>query len=137
MDAVAECLIPTDQDPGARQAGVLRFIDTQLTKKYKDLQAAYRSGLANLARAAGKPFVELSPEAQTALLADLEMGKGDPSIWGSGGGRPTFEMWLAHTQQGFYASPRHGGNRDYASWRMVGIPPVPVRGRLHYDGRPS
>jgi len=137
MEAVAECLIPTDQDPGARQTGVLRYIDAQLTRKYKDLQTAYRTNLANLDRAAGKPFAELSPDDQTALLASLEKGQGDKAIWGADGGRVAFEMWLAHTQQGYYASPRHGGNRDYASWRMLGIPPVPVRGRLHYDGRPS
>jgi gluconate 2-dehydrogenase gamma chain len=137
VDAVAECLIPVDQDPGAHQAGVVRYIDTQLTRKFRDLQGVYRTALANLDRQAGRAFVELSAEEQTALLAKLEKGEGSKEIWGEGGGKPAFEMWLAHTQQGFYGSPRHGGNRDYASWRMVGIPPVQVRGRLHYDGRNS
>ncbi len=44
-------------------------------------------------------------------------------------------MVLAHTMQGFYGSPRHGGNRDYASWRMLRVPASPVRGRIQYDLR--
>ncbi len=41
-------------------------------------------------------------------------------------------MVLDHCMQGFYGSPRHGGNKDYASWRMLGVPVSPVRGRQHY-----
>jgi gluconate 2-dehydrogenase gamma chain len=35
--------------------------------------------------------------------------------------------------QGFYGDPRHGGNRDRVSWKMLGVPYPPVRGRLRYD----
>jgi hypothetical protein len=31
--------------------------------------------------------------------------------------------------QGYYGSPRHGGNKNWASWRMLKIPTAPVRGR--------
>jgi len=34
-----------------------------------------------------------------------------------------------HTIQGFYGGPRHGGNRDAVSWRMLGLPTAPVRSR--------
>ena len=84
LDAVAECLIPADQDSGARQASVVRYIDTQLTRKYRDLQGAYRTALAGLDRQAGKPFVELSSADQTAVLARLERGRGRTRF---GGGR--------------------------------------------------
>jgi hypothetical protein len=40
-----------------------------------------------------------------------------------------FELVLNHTMQSFYGSPRHGGNRDAVSWRMLGVPDPPVRGR--------
>jgi gluconate 2-dehydrogenase gamma chain len=36
---------------------------------------------------------------------------------------------VSHTMQGFYGDPRHGGNRNWASWRMLGVPITPVRGR--------
>ena len=42
-------------------------------------------------------------------------------------------MVVAHTMQGFYGSPRHGGNREAMSWRMLGVPDPPVRGRAPYD----
>ena len=42
-------------------------------------------------------------------------------------------MVLDHTLQGYLGSPRHGGNKDYSSWRMLGVPPIPVRGRLQYS----
>ena len=32
---------------------------------------------------------------------------------------------------GFYGDPRHGGNKDRVSWRMLGVPDPPIRGRLH------
>ena len=33
-----------------------------------------------------------------------------------------FDLLLTHTRQGFYGDPRHGGNRDLVSWKMVGLP---------------
>ena len=41
---------------------------------------------------------------------------------------------------GFYGDPRHGGNKDRVSWRMLGVPDPPIRGRLHEsrgDARPA
>jgi hypothetical protein len=31
----------------------------------------------------------------------------------------------------FYGDPRHGGNKDRVSWKMLGVPDPPIRGRLH------
>lgn len=112
------------------------FIDRQLTRKYKKLQPDYRRALVAIDRAAqllrGKPFTELNEDDRTTLLMNLETGKAEKELFPDGG-KAAFEMVLAHTLQGFYGSPRHGGNKDYASWRMVGVPPMPVRGRQHYQ----
>jgi gluconate 2-dehydrogenase gamma chain len=43
--------------------------------------------------------------------------------------KPFFDMLVAHTMQGFYGDPRHGGNRERASWKMLGVASPPVRGR--------
>ena len=40
-----------------------------------------------------------------------------------------------HTLEGYYGSPRHGGNRDAVSWRMLGLAEPPLRGRAQYDLR--
>ena len=47
--------------------------------------------------------------------------------------RGFFELVRSHTFEGYYGSPRHGGNRDAVSWRMLGLPEPPPRGRAQYD----
>ena len=136
LGAWVDALIPADQDPGAWDAGVVNYIDRHLMRKFRKLQPAYRAALAavdRMAREAGaKDFSTLAFEERTALLAVLEDGKADPSRFPDGG-KAAFNMVLDHTMQGYYGDPRHGGNKDYASWRMIGVPPMPVRGRQHYD----
>ncbi len=128
LAAVADTLIPPDGDPGAAEAGVVVFIDRQLARRYRPRRALYRDGLALLERTAreqhGRAFAELPPGARAALLSSWERGQGLQKEF--------FELALAHTMQGYYGSPRHGGNRNAASWRMLGVPNPPVRGRLPY-----
>jgi gluconate 2-dehydrogenase gamma chain len=126
VDAISALLIPTDEFPGAREAGVVRYIDLQLSQRFRRHQATYRKGLAQVdeisRKACGKPFLELAGEQQNeALIAVEEQSKA------------FFALILAHTRQGFYGDPRHGGNRDRVSWRMLALPTPPVRGRQHYD----
>jgi gluconate 2-dehydrogenase gamma chain len=141
MDAVCECLIPADDLPGAREAGVVHYIDRQLTLFFKSLQADYRAGLAALDRYSASRhsahFAALTLEQQTLLLTELEKGAAPEQFFAAGLGRRVFDLWLNHTMQGFYGNPRHGGNREFASWRMLGVPPVQVRGRLHYQQPPE
>jgi len=128
LDAICDQLIPADQDPGAAATGAVVFIDRQLAGPYARYRRAYREGLARTAALSrkmfGKPLDELAGEQRLAVVTRLEKDA-----------RPFFEMVLAHTMQGFYGSPRHGGNRDYASWRMLRVPASPVRGRIQYDLR--
>ena len=126
MEAVCAQLIPSDRDPGAKEAGVVNYIDIQLTRAFRKHRAAYRQGLAAIdaeSRArARKPFAELQASEQVDILNTVEEKS-----------RAFFELMLTHTRQGFYGDPRHGGNRNMASWKMVGLPFPPVRGREHYD----
>ncbi len=116
LEAVCAHLIPEDQDPGAVRAGVVAFIDRQLAGFYKPLRRTYRRGLA----AIGYGFADLPPAAQLARLRRMER---DPAT------RPFFDLLVAHSLQGFYGDPRHGGNRERASWKMLGVASPPVRGR--------
>jgi len=126
LNALCEQIIPADQDAGGAQAGVVNYIDRHLMGHFKRQQQAYREGLAGLDRASlgrfGKKFAQLAAAEQTGLLSGL-----------SGELKQFFEMAIAHTMQGFYGDPRHGGNRDAASWKMLGVPLIPVRGRAQYD----
>jgi len=128
LDAICDQLIPADQDPGAASTGAVVFIDRQLAGPYRRHRRAYREGLSRAAALSrqmfGQPMHQLPGDKRLAVVERLE----DEA-------RPFFELVLAHTMQGFYGSPRHGGNRDYASWRMLRVPASPVRGRILYDLR--
>jgi gluconate 2-dehydrogenase gamma chain len=127
LEAICAQLIPADQDPGAKEAGVVHYIDLQLGKPFRRHRKAYQQGLAKIDAVAqaqhGKLFGDLSGDQQVAILNDTEEKD-----------RAFFELLLNHTRQGFYGDPRHGGNRGMVSWKMVGLPFPPVRGRQHYDG---
>ena len=114
-------------DPGAKRAGVVRYIDIQLTRLYKRHRKAYSRAITTLDALAysrhSSNFAALPFDARTALLTSFEKGETSKA----------FNMVLDHTLQGYFGSPRHGGNKDYASWRMLGVPPMPVRGRLQYS----
>lgn len=128
LNAWLDCLIPADDAPGAVEAGVIHYIDRQLTKRFRKEQGAYREALkladSMAAEEGAALFAELPLERRTRLLEAIE--KSRPAM---------FNMVLDHCMQGFYGSPRHGGNKDYASWRMLGVPPAPIRGRLHYTAQ--
>jgi gluconate 2-dehydrogenase gamma chain len=127
VDAVCAQLIPADRDPGAREAGVVNYIDIQLTRRFKRHQRVYRQGIKGVDAASrakfGKRFVDLSSQQQVEALNAVEENS-----------KVFFDLILAHARQGFYGDPRHGGNRNMVSWKMVGLTFPPVRGRQHYGG---
>jgi gluconate 2-dehydrogenase gamma chain len=76
LDAIAARIIPgSPEDPGAREAGVLRYIDRALEGPYRDLRPLYRQGLAALDDAClaehGRRFAELDEAAQDRFLGRL------------------------------------------------------------------
>jgi gluconate 2-dehydrogenase gamma chain len=137
LAAICERLIPSDQDPGAKEAGVPNFIDLQLMGPYKRHRSSYRQGLKGVELASlsklGRGFTELRPEQQDGILADLERGVPSGGPWKNISSKDFFALILSHTMQGYYGDPRHGGNNGRVSWKMLGLPYPPIRGRLHYD----
>ncbi len=126
VEALCEQIVPADQDPGATEAGTIHYIDAQLVAHFQKFQSVYRSGLAALNAASrsslGHPFADLPFVQQTAFLHHL------PDFL-----QPFFDLVIAHTMQGFYGDARHLGNRDDLSWRMLGVPVIPIRGRVQYQ----
>jgi gluconate 2-dehydrogenase gamma chain len=137
LDAVVEQLIPTDDFPGGRWANVSNFIDKQLDTYYRKHQTAYREGLAALqetvVRMEGKEFEELSYADQTAILEKMEAGEFTGDYWKNHPAANFFDMVRQHSLQGYYGSPAHGGNRDYVSYRMMGLDYPNVIGQNRYN----
>jgi gluconate 2-dehydrogenase gamma chain len=124
VEALCACIIPEDQDAGAVRAGVVAFIDTQLDGLYKRYRKTYREGIVAIDRDSisfgGAKFSRLPREKQVAFLERMERNAEM---------KPFFDLLVAHSMQGFYGDPRHGGNRGRVSWKMLGLPYPPLRGR--------
>ena len=137
LAAICDQIIPPDQDQGAAWAGVVNYIDRQLCGAYENLRATYRLGLAAVdktSRASYKNvFADLEPSQQIELLHALEQGKAKAEIWKGVSSSEFFGYLLDHIMQGFYGDPRHGGNREGMSWKMVGLEYPPIRGRIRSD----
>ena len=126
LTAICDQIIPADDFPSASQAGVLTYIDRQLTHHYRRDQKAYLAGLKQvnlLSRSRfGIDLAGASALQQFEIVSAIEQQN-----------RPFFDLVRNHTMQGYYGSPRHGGNREAVSWRMLGLDEPPVRGRAQYD----
>lgn len=135
LDSVCEQIIPGDQDPGARDAGCVHFIDRQLVGHYRSLQRDYREGLAALQALAHhlekQDFEKLPFDVQTGILSQMEGNRVKRELWEAPNVSPNalFQLLRDHTMQGFYGSPRHGGNKGYASYHMLGLEYPRVIGR--------
>ncbi len=135
LAAACDRIVPPDEDPGAAEAGAVTFIDRQLATRRKKEQPLWRAGLRGLDATArrhhGQPFAELPLVVQTAVLQDVEKGAVEAADWTGVDPATFFDRLRSYTMMGFYGDPRHGGNRDRVSWKMLGVPDPPVRGRLH------
>lgn len=138
-DAITEQIIPADQDPGARDAGVINFIDKQLAGRFRRHQQAYREGLVGVEETSRamfkKEFVALTAEQQIEVLKALESGKAKGETWRKQSSASFFRLIRDHTMAGFYGGPQHGGNRGYASYKMLGLDYPQVIGQNRYRRR--
>lgn len=130
---ICEQLIPGDDTPGATETGAIHYIDRQLCGVFKRHQPTYRRGLESFhqtcLREHGQPFQALPVEKKIAALRAIESGRVPKELWAGLSPQAFFNLVLAHTMQSFYGSPRHGGNRGYASYRMLGLDYPPIVGR--------
>ena len=135
--AFAEQIIPADKDPGASDANVINFIDKQLLGPYLRFQNDYRAGIPAIEKAAQqlhqKNFYDLAWKTQTQFMEQMEKGELPKEAWKDVNQRTFFNLLLEHSMQGFYGSPRHGGNKDYASFKMMKIDYPHVIGQNRYD----
>jgi gluconate 2-dehydrogenase gamma chain len=88
----------------------------------------YRKSVAALdaQQAFGKNFAALPDTQKDAVIKELE---DDKLKLAEGSGQDFFKQILNDTHTGFFADPIYGGNKDMASWKMIGFPGA------HYDYR--
>jgi hypothetical protein len=120
LKAALDRLIPNDDlGPGANEAGVFVYIDRSFGSRNAATLPLYQGGLAALDTAAGTGgFAGLSADKQDAILTNAEAGKLDGAPAGF------FATMLAHTREGMFSDPIHGGNVNFAGWDLIGYPGI-------------
>jgi gluconate 2-dehydrogenase gamma chain len=136
VDALCEQIIPGDDSPGAHDLLVVRFVDKQLMGVYSRFQAEYRNGLIGVDETSQslhqKRFLDLEFEKQTDIMRALESDRAPGDAWKTQSANGFFNLLRNHAIQGFYGSPRHGGNRSYGSYRMLGLDYPQIIGQNRY-----
>ena len=117
--AIAEQIIPRTDTPGARDAGVHRFIDTMLAEYYSaDDRAAFMAGLAavdaSAQRASSRSFVSLSLPEQRRVLTPF-----DAEAYRGATRPPFFRTMKELTLLGYYTSEA-GATRELQYARVPG-----------------
>jgi gluconate 2-dehydrogenase gamma chain len=149
IDAAVSRLIPADElGPGAKEAGVTFFIDHQIAGPFGRAETwymlgpwkegtpeqgyqlkltpaqLYRVGIQSIddycrRTSNKKTFAELGASDQDKILLGLEKGEIELT---DAPAKDFFAMLWQNTNEGFFADPIYGGNRDFAGWKLIGFP---------------
>lgn len=120
IEAACARLLPSDQDPGAKEANVVEFIDRELARpEYEKLGKAIIGGTVALdrlsARFGGKKFVELDAAEQDDIISQVQNA--------SDRGRDFVKLLTLLTIEGFGSDPKWGGNAHGVGWNFIGYGP--------------
>ena len=134
--ALCEQIIPADQDAGATDADVITYIDRQTYLRFPNQLPTYQKGIAALQATCqeehGMSFEKMDASRQIETMKQLEQGKLPAAHWEDISQQSFFSLVVSRTMQGFYGSPRHGGNKDYVSYRMLRLDYPLVVGQNRY-----
>src|SRR5215207_3765735 len=113
--AIADRIIPPDDTPGARAAGVVFFTDRMLVAR---IAAHYRPAFDKALLAVNTAtrehghdvasFSALTTKQQDEVLTSIET-------------TADFEMLRRFTIWGYFSHPSYGGNRDKGGWKTIGF----------------
>jgi gluconate 2-dehydrogenase gamma chain len=110
MQAFAAQILPSDELPGATEAGAVHFIDAVLAGPFAGMLPMFREGLADLdirATTAGSArFAELASDGQARVMRQIEES-------------PFFFNARMLTIMGVLSEPKYGGNRDGVGFELV------------------
>lgn len=150
--ATSDTIIPRDAlSPSGSECGVPTFIDRQLASAWGGGDRMYRAGpyvkgtpeqgyqlpltphqffvagieAANnwCVKTYGKTFDRLTQTQRNEAMTAMEKGTAEFDGFSS---RQFFGALLTITMEGFFSDPIYGGNRNKASWRMLGFPGLPA-----------
>jgi gluconate 2-dehydrogenase gamma chain len=127
--ALTARIFPKDESgPGAREAGVVVFIDRQLAgpygvDRYRYTKPPFIEGPRELGYQGQATPQQVYRENLKPLLgidqrSEAEQDNALRAIQST----PFFELLRTHTIEGMFSDPIHGGNADMIGWQMIGFP---------------
>jgi gluconate 2-dehydrogenase gamma chain len=114
LEAICMRIFPSDGTPGAKEAGVIHFIDKSLATFAAPQKDSLLNALTDLNKtvAAKWPgtasFASLRPEQQDEYLKSIEK-------------TPFFGQTRFMTCVGMFGNPSYGGNQGEAGWKLLGF----------------
>jgi gluconate 2-dehydrogenase gamma chain len=114
IDALAAQIVPSDETPGAREAGAVFFIDRALASFFAHWREGFMGGLRGFQAAVRDAhprtpaFAALTPESQFEFLLTVDR-------------TPFFELARTLTLCSMFSMPKYGGNRDGTGWKLLGF----------------
>jgi gluconate 2-dehydrogenase gamma chain len=114
IEALTAQIVPSDDLPGAREAGAVWFIDRALGSFFAHWRDGFMGGLRDFQSAAkafrprSASFAALTSEEQIEFLHIVDT-------------TPFFDQARTLTMCALFSSPKYGGNRDGAGWKILGF----------------
>ena len=116
FDAISALIIPTDETPGAREAGVVHFADRVLAPNslLSHMGEPFRGSLAELNAGVSRyvggstRFAKIPLDRQEAALRSVE-------------NLPGFGLVHMLTVMGMFCNPSYGGNQGKVGWALLGF----------------
>jgi len=113
IEAMAAQIFPSDGTPGAKEAGILYFIDHALATIRENDKEIIQKGLVEFKakiseKFSRKNFSELSSKQQIGMLKEIE--------------QTDFFVTVRNlTVSGMFSMPSYGGNKDKMGWAHLGF----------------
>ena len=112
LEAIAARILPTTDTPGAREAGVIYFMDNVLGEKFSEMLSGVRSSLAD--------FQEGIADRFEGTLKFSDLSEADQDVWiGVNETTQFFSVARTLTLWGFFAMSSYGGNKDNIAWDLI------------------
>jgi gluconate 2-dehydrogenase gamma chain len=113
LDAISARIVPTDDTPGAREAGSVRFMEVVLADGRQDQLTILQTGIVELNASASREFgvasfTALSETQQDALLTAIET-------------TPFFSTVRFLTVASLFALPQYGGTGPDVGYELIGM----------------
>jgi gluconate 2-dehydrogenase gamma chain len=113
LDAISARIVPTDDTPGAREAGSVRFMEVVLADGRQDQLTILQTGIVELNASASREFgvasfAALSETQQDALLTAIET-------------TPFFSTVRFLTVASLFALPQYGGTGPDVGYELIGM----------------